>query len=277
MAKKRGDPKKRDVDYTWCVVFAVLTALVAYLASGTSSSDPVPVLTPVTHSKKPRAVPAGKSGTQGNPFWLNAQKRLADNSDALNLQPDIYAIPHFLNESACDHLVKLFDERKLEAAMQKEKYTRYCFEKEIGMPEKATAEHSAVFETDKLLGDDCTRNVGAGRALAKAFSGVHSTSVMIAQGEDRLIDWLSTHLEQTVAFDPDFAFHTQLLEYENDQSYNAHTDCSGGEDDRSSTVLIYLSGMPNGSGGETEFTELGLKVSYRLECSHQPGSTRSSN
>ena len=59
--------------------------------------------------------------------------------------------------------------------------------------------------------------------------------------------------------DEDHAFHIQLLEYSQDELYEAHTDCSNGQtNDRAGTSLIYLTD-PEG-GGETSFPELGISI-----------------
>jgi hypothetical protein len=212
-----------------------------------------------------------------NVFWTHAQQGLVrGNAKALHRNPDVYEVQDFLNESVCNQLINLYDNRKQAAKQQHN--TRWCFAKDIDIRARAGPKYKYTkkvkfeeFEHDLLLGGqkECTRNADAGIFLAQAYSSdrygeKYSTSVMVAAGEDKLIDWIQEKLNPV--FDRAHAYHTQIIEYETGQAYNAHTDCNGASNDCSSTVLIYLS--QHLSGGETEFTDPSLN---RLVVAPQKG------
>jgi hypothetical protein len=83
---------------------------------------------------------------------------------------------------------------------------------------------------------------------------------MVTRKESEVADLVGRRLEDKAGLDEDHAFHTQLLEYSENELYDAHTDCNinGQENDRAGTSLIYLA-EPEG-GGETSFPELGISV-----------------
>jgi prolyl 4-hydroxylase len=81
--------------------------------------------------------------------------------------------------------------------------------------------------------------------------------MMIAKGEDPLVDMVGKRMDVDLGLDENHAYHSQLLEYSEGEEYSPHKDCSNAENDRAGTALIYLTDVAE--GGETAFPNLKLR------------------
>ena len=103
--------------------------------------------------------------------------------------------------------------------------------------------------------DKCFRdNVELGQSIAdqRERSNAFSRSVMVAQGEydNTIVDTIGKRVDEA-AMSEDNAYHTQILEYKQNEDYRVHTDCNNAANDRAATLLIYL--KDTAEGGETSF------------------------
>ncbi|KAL1525137.1 hypothetical protein AB1Y20_020008 [Prymnesium parvum] len=92
-----------------------------------------------------------------------------------------------------------------------------------------------------------------------------SESLALYAGEEWLVDEVGRRLHERAGLDPLSGINFQLLSYKSGSAYHGHTDCDQNTDlldarrpIRMASVLIYLT--DSFDAGETEFTELGIKL-----------------
>ena len=188
----------------------------------------------------------------GSAMWKHARETMMKNPNAtlVHADPDVFVVKNLISDEECDEMLELFDKRKASAIDPK-----WCF-----APGKYgdLSSQGAVKNKD---GDFCWDPIDAeqGKALAALHGRAVSRSIMVTRKEASIADLVGRRVEDKTGLDEDHAFHTQLLEYSQDELYEAHTDCSNGQtNDRAGTSLIYLTD-PEG-GGETSFPELGISI-----------------
>lgn len=112
------------------------------------------------------------------------------------------------------------------------------------------------------LGASGTRsclNASASSAVVAARAVRWSESLAVYRGQDALVDEVTQRLEARAGLRDSSGQHVQLLAYDRDSSYHAHTDCTASEDllssprTRMASALVYLS-ADDFEGGATEFT-----------------------
>ena len=64
-----------------------------------------------------------------------------------------------------------------------------------------------------------------------------------------------------LASSEDNGYHTQILEYKQNEDYRVHTDCNNAANDRAATLLVYLKDTEE--GGETTFPRQKVAVKPR--------------
>jgi hypothetical protein len=192
-----------------------------------------------------------KSGAQ---VWKDAREAMMKNPKAtlVHADPDVFLIDDLLSHEECDRILDLFEKRKASAIDPK-----WCF-----APAKY-GDLSSKGAVKNLDGDWCfDPTTPEGPDLAALHGRAVSRSVMVVRKEDETADLVGRRVEEQAGLDEDHAFHTQLLEYSENELYEAHTDCTPSDrsdhNDRAGTSLIYLSDVEG--GGETAFPELGFAV-----------------
>jgi len=149
--------------------------------------------------------------------------------EGLNLvhkDPDMFVVPNFLTPIETAHLVQLAEE---------------------------SWEPSKVW-----LGSN---TAGQGQ-MVRANTIRTSSSCVIPFGKTSVVQEIEQRLSKLAGIDVDYLEHLTLVRYMPGEFYKPHHDGNN----RPKTVFIYLNELPEGAGGETNFTALQVKFLPRSGC-----------
>ncbi len=207
--------------------------------------------------------------TAGSAVWGRAREALLrlESATLLHANPDVFIVDNFISDEEADGLVEYY-ERRLD---EQDRQPQWCFSDHYELPTK----FAHLGPTKNQDSNDCITDQAAGREIAtthpcnpqkqnhcppakqgRPFNRTISRSVMTMTGESELADTVWRRVDGPAGLHRGHAYHTQLLDYLPDEDYREHTDCSGMENDRAVTVLVYLNTMAEGTGGGTRFPRL---------------------
>jgi len=224
---------------------------------------PPPSLT-VSFDKLPVFSEAGKL-----PVWLRAHRRLRQHPRAtlVHTDTDVWLVRDLVPAENVDAMLNQTIERYKNRELEPE----WCI---------ATEAYPEARTDDAKYGDVPRRmrhNLGSAGGMScfsarwgREIMGVDedgvTRSTLISRGDSTLFDSLGQLLEDETGLDEKHAFYHQVLQYPPGTSYGVHTDCELGStnvahnDERVVTLLLYLTDVGEGQGGETCFPRRGTCV-----------------
>jgi hypothetical protein len=137
-------------------------------------------------------------------LWLEAEASMnmlqTESSEVTRVHssPGIFVHANLLDESECNHLVALLDERLAESREHPE-HDRWCFAEGT----KMSAKHTDIeFEKDQAIGSECVESREIGQRLVGEIKvGREPVAVGVARGQDTIVDRISAKLETALGFD----------------------------------------------------------------------------
>jgi hypothetical protein len=206
----------------------------------------------------------------GSAVWARTREALLklESATLLHADPDVFIVDDLITGGEADGL-KVYYKRRTE---EQDRKPQWCFSDHYQM--RTTYSH--LSSEKNVDGNDCIRDQQEGRRIATShpcnqfksehclpsmrglpFNRTVSRSVMTMTGENEYVDRLFERVNGPAGLHKGHAYHAQLLDYQPGEDYRQHTDCSGMENDRAVTLLVYLNSMAEGAGGHTRFPLLG--------------------
>ena len=155
-------------------------------------------------------------------------------------QPDVFIIPNFLTPMQCEELVKV--QKEISNNISTRKHWKFSTTRQM-----LKAIHKASLSPDDYnvsmnANEECDggtlEGVKINRKLRKVLK--ISSSVLVPRGESHEVDALEKYINNVLGLPKTNAYHTQLVKYQTQSEYKAHTDCHHISNDRMATIIIYL-------------------------------------
>lgn len=144
-------------------------------------------------------------------------------------EPEITLVPNFLSECEVEHLIEL--------------------SQEFWVPSVVGA---GVYKTNDEMKD----------LANKPSKNRTSFSCMLRSAQTPEVDSLEHRLALLAGMDVEYLERLNMVRYEPGQLFNRHHDGRF----RPKTVFIYLNDLPEGAGGETLFSDIGVQIVPRKGC-----------
>nr|CAB3260540.1 uncharacterized protein LOC100175515 [Phallusia mammillata] len=183
--------------------------------------------------------------------------KYSKNSTASHVR--IFTMDDFLSPHECDGLMKAHASH---VKQHSQHHPIICFSGETTM--KEYLKHFKISWVNKVSENDFTEGTYClNETLSSKLDGklLWSKSTSFYPGESPFSTRYSEQVEKYTGLDQRNGGKFQVTSYPENVGYKLHTDCTienPDTRDRYATILVYLNDVVK--GGETEFTELGIKI-----------------
>ncbi|XP_046862556.1 probable prolyl 4-hydroxylase 3 isoform X2 [Xenia sp. Carnegie-2017] len=176
-----------------------------------------------------------------------------------NHEPDVFVIPNFFTNEQCEKLISTHNEMKKSAKSLK-KLWKFATSRQLleTIHQSFLSPHEYKLDFCKQYDCDEVSITGENIDEKLLYNISFSSSVLLARGENSLVDLLEGIIEEKLGLPKTNAYHTQLVKYRINSEYNMHTDCHEITNDRMATIIVYLNDVEQ--GGETVFQAMNISV-----------------